>query len=241
MTAYVTYYRVSTKGQEVSGLGLEAQEAAIKRFLRKGDAIIASFRETESGKVNNRPQLLEAMKECRRTGATLLIAKLDRLSRDVAFIANLMKSDVKFVATDMPDADPFRLHIEAAVAEEERRKISLRTRAALAAARARGTRLGGAREGTGFKSTEMAKMAAVASSRSRNRKAARHAALTLIIIREIKAGGASTLQEIADALNERGWETSMGSHWRPIQVRRVLEFTDLEIGQEETPTPDHEE
>jgi DNA invertase Pin-like site-specific DNA recombinase len=119
--AWVIYLRVSTARQGRSGLGREAQEEAVRRFLGT-TAPLATFTEIESGKNPDRPQLAAALDHCRRTGARLLIAKLDRLARDVAFIATLMKSDVKFTVADMPDADPFRLHIEASNAEEEARR-----------------------------------------------------------------------------------------------------------------------
>lgn len=145
MTLYVAYYRVSTDKQGRSGLGLEAQRASVASFLREGDRVISEFTEVESGRHDNRPQMAAALTACRAHKATLLIAKLDRLSRSVEFIARLMNGDVPFVACDMPHADPFRLHIEAAIAEEERRKISIRIREALAAAKARGVKLGGYR------------------------------------------------------------------------------------------------
>ena len=141
---WVIYKRVSTVRQGESGLGLEAQDAAIARLIGNCN-IIATFTEIESGRRCDRPQLAAAIAKCRETNARPVIGKLDRLARDVHVIAGLMKSDVKFVTADMPDADPFRLHIEAAIAEEEARKISARTCAALAAAKARGVKLGGYR------------------------------------------------------------------------------------------------
>lgn len=140
---YIAYYRVSTQRQGTSGLGLEAQRAATFTFLKTtGAGLAAEFTEVESGKRANRPELVAAMEQCRKTGATLLIAKLDRLARNVAFIANLLESGVKFTAIDMPNADRFMLHVYAAMAEEEARRISERTKAALAAAKARGVKLG---------------------------------------------------------------------------------------------------
>jgi DNA invertase Pin-like site-specific DNA recombinase len=223
MTAYVEYYRVSTDKQGRSGLGLEGQREAVRLFLRDGDTTIQPpFVEVESGKKTDqdRPQLRAAMDVCRKTGATLLIAKLDRLARDVAFIATLMKSDVRFVACDMPDADPFRLHIEAAIAEEEARKISQRTKAALAAAKARGVKLGGYR---GYDLSQDQRAAgAERSAASRAEGASKRAVTLLPIIDAIRAEGITSLGGIARALNERGIPTARGGQWQAVQVGRVL-------------------
>lgn len=140
---YIAYYRVSTVRQGMSGLGLEAQRAVTKAFLNTTDSVlVAEFTEVESGKRANRPELAVAIKACRDSGATLLIAKLDRLARNVHFISGLLESGAKFTAIDMPNADRFMLHVYAAMAEEEARRISERTTAALAAAKARGVQLG---------------------------------------------------------------------------------------------------
>lgn len=222
MTAYVEYYRVSTDKQGRSGLGLEAQQEAVRRFLKDGDTTVRPpFVEVESGKNDDRPQLLAAMAVCRKTGATLLIAKLDRLARDVAFIATLMKSDVRFVACDMPDADPFRLHIEAAIAEEEARKISQRTKAALAAAKARGVKLGGYR---GFDLTEEQRVKGAERSASvRAEGASKRAGGLMPMIDTIRAEGITSLGGIAKALNERGILTAKGGQWQAVQVKRLLD------------------
>ena len=143
---FVSYLRVSTARQGTSGLGLEAQRAAVAGFLDGGDwTLVQEVLEVESGKRNDRPALATALKLCRKHRATLVIAKLDRLARNVAFISNLMESGVEFVAVDMPQANRFVVHILAAVAEQEAEAISKRTKAALAAAKARGTKLGGRR------------------------------------------------------------------------------------------------
>ncbi len=139
----ITYLRVSTARQGGSGLGLEAQREAVATFAtRRGITLLAEYVEIESGKKDDRPQLATALAHARRTGAVLLIAKLDRLARSVAFLSALMESGADFKAVDMPDANRFVLHIMAAVAEFEREQISARTKAALAAAKARGVRLG---------------------------------------------------------------------------------------------------
>jgi DNA invertase Pin-like site-specific DNA recombinase len=213
---WVSYLRVSTARQGESGLGLEAQQEAINRLIGAGE-IIAAFVEVESGRNDSRPQLAAALAKCRETGARLAIGKLDRLARDVHFISGLMKSDVKFVAADMPEADPFRLHIEAAIAEEEARKISARTKAALAAAKARGVKLGGDR-GRRFSPTEVAR-----GNASRTAKARLHAASIAPVIADLRAQGATSLKSIAAELNARSIATPRGTgQWQPTQVQRVL-------------------
>lgn len=218
MTKYVLLYRVSTSSQSRSGLGLEAQQEAVRRFLGADDRVVGAYTEVESGRSQDRPQLRAAMDACRVLGARLLIAKLDRLARDVAFIATLMKSDIKFTAADMPDADPFRLHIEAAIAEEEARKISARTRAALAAAKARGVVLGGFR---GRYLTEVERTAGVAVRKT----AARVRAQSLApVLAEIKVAGAATLAAMAHALNQRGVAAPRGGVWQATQVKRLIDL-----------------
>ena len=138
---YIAYYRVSTDRQGKSGLGLEAQEKAVSDYL-KDSTPIASFTETESGKNNNRPELLKALHSCKKQKAVLIIAKLDRLGRNVAFISSLMESKVEFIAVDNPHANKLMLHMLAAFAEHEREQISKRTKEALAAAKRRGIELG---------------------------------------------------------------------------------------------------
>lgn len=213
---YIAYYRVSRESQGKSGLGLDGQKEAVRHYSREGARILASFTEVESGKNDHRPQLRAAMEATRRTGAVLLIAKLDRLSRDVAFIANLMKSDVKFIACDMPDAEPFRLHIEAAFAEEERRRISARTKTALKAAKAKGVTLGGFR---GYVPTVDDRAKAMAKQRER---AIQRASSLLPTIGELQAGGIKTFAGIARALNDKGIATVRGGRWQAVQVQRLL-------------------
>lgn len=215
--AWIVYLRVSTAKQGRSGLGQEAQEEAVRRYLGAAKPL-ETYTEVESGKNDNRPELAKALDHCRRAGARLLIAKLDRLARDVAFIASLMKSDVKFTACDMPEADAFRLHIEAAIAEEERRKISERTKAALAAAKARGVKLGGARvRAHSFTEAEVAR-----GKTRRVERADAHASVVALQIAELRVEGATSLGKLANALNARGILTSHGKAWTPMQVSRVL-------------------
>jgi DNA invertase Pin-like site-specific DNA recombinase len=216
MIAFIAYLRVSTDKQGKSGLGLEAQQDAVSRFLRPGDTLVATFVEVESGRECQRPQLAAAIEKCRTLRAKLLIAKLDRLARDVAFIATLMKSDVKFIACDMPDADPFRLHIEAAIAEEEARKISARTRAALEAAKARGVVLGGFR-GRQLTDADRAKGNALKAVKARAR-----ASSLAPILDELRATGVVTLRALADGLNARGIVAPRGGAWQAAQVKRLV-------------------
>lgn len=140
---FIAYYRVSTNRQGLSGLGLEAQRSAASQYCStQGGHIVEEFTEVESGKRTNRAELAKALAACRKSGATLLIAKLDRLARNVHFISGLLESNVSFIAADMPNADKFMFHVYAAMAEEEGRRISERTKTALAAAKSRGVKLG---------------------------------------------------------------------------------------------------
>jgi DNA invertase Pin-like site-specific DNA recombinase len=181
--------------------------------------LVAEVVEVESGKRNDRPKLVEALRLCRIHGATLIIAKLDRLARNVAFVSNLMESGVDFVAVDFPQANRLTVHILAAVAEHEAAMISARTKAALAAAKARGVKLGGDR---GHIRSVAAKGAA-ASRAVRVEKANRKAADVAQIIADVQASGASSLRQIAVALNDRGIPAARGGDWSAVQVKRVLE------------------
>jgi DNA invertase Pin-like site-specific DNA recombinase len=217
---FVAYYRVSTQRQGRSGLGLEAQQTAVKDFLNGGNwRLVAEVTEVESGKRKDRPKLAEALKLCRLHGATLIIAKLDRLARNVAFTSNLMDSGVDFQAVDFPQANRLTIHILAAVAEHEARVISERTKAALAAAKRRGVTLGGYRGTTITRAMRKAATAAVAK-----RVDARAADLAPTIA-ELQAAGATSLRDIAAGLNERGIPTARGGLWTATQVMRVMERT----------------
>jgi DNA invertase Pin-like site-specific DNA recombinase len=215
---FISYLRVSTARQGASGLGLEAQRAAVTGYLNGGDwTLVQEVVEVESGKRIDRPGLADAIRLCRKHRATLVIAKLDRLARNVAFISNLMKSGVEFVAVDMPMANRFMVHILAAVAEQEAEAISKRTKAALAAAKARGTRLGGRRV-----SAERFAEIGAAARQVRTEKADKRAAELLPEIRSIQAEGAKSLRQIAAGLNERNIATVRGGEWSAVQVQRVL-------------------
>src|ERR671916_1619578 len=186
---FVAYYRVSTEKQGRSGLGLKAQQEAVRSYLNGGSwQLMAEVVEVESGKKNDRPRLAEALRLCRLHGAILIIAKLDRLARNVAFISNLMESGVEFTAVDFPQANRLTVHILAAVAEHEREMISRRTKDALTAAKARGTRLGNPRP-----DLETARAA-------RSAKAARFRDDATPLARELRVQGRK-LREIAAELN----------------------------------------
>jgi DNA invertase Pin-like site-specific DNA recombinase len=217
MTRFVVYLRVSTVRQGASGLGIEAQREAVARHVASaGGRIVAEVVEAESGKQSARPELARALATCRAHKATLLIARLDRLARNVAFIANLMESGVPFVAADMPTATPFMLHVYAAMAEEEGKAISKRTKAALAAAKARGVKLGNPNLQPG--SAEQARMAAAVKSS----KATARATDLRPIIAEVRAAGITTLTGIAQALAARGVPTPSGrGTWSPASVMRL--------------------
>ena len=212
---FVAYYRVSTEKQGRSGLGLEAQRRAVEAYLDGGSwKLVAEFTEIESGKLSERPKLAEAVKVAKRHKATLVIAKLDRLSRNVAFIANLMEAGADFVAADMPHANKLTIHILSAVAEHEREMISQRTRAALAAAKSRGVKFG---------NRSNIEVAQANSRTTRTAQADRFASNVEPIVVQIKAAGIRTLNGIAEALNARGLWTQRGCEWRAVQVKRVIE------------------
>lgn len=216
---FVAYYRVSTDKQGRSGLGLDAQHEAVARHAAgSGGAVVAAFEEIESGRRGDRHQLAAALAECRLRRAVLLIAKLDRLARDAHFLLGLEKASVEFVAADMPYADRLTIGVMALVAEEEARAISARTKAALAAAKARGKRLGNLRLRPGDSATAADARAAWSS------QAGRRAAEVLPYVEAVRRAGAVTLRQLADALTARGVRTPRGGEvWRPWQVKRVIE------------------
>lgn len=216
---HVAYYRVSTAKQGRSGLGLDAQRKAVADYLNGGAwDLTAEFVEVESGKVDQRPKLEQALAICELTGATLVVAKLDRLSRNVAFLAALQDSGAKFIAADMPEANELTIHIMAAVAQAERKAISRRTIEALAAAKARGVRLGGSRGNASDLLKGPAASAAVRKSASAER-----ATKVRRQIEAVKASGASSLRDIAAALNAAGITAPRGKAWQAGQVKRVLD------------------
>ena len=215
----VSYLRVSTAKQGLSGLGLEAQRAAVTHFTAAGGhTLVAEFLEVESGRKADRPQLAAALTSCRLHRATLIIAKLDRLARNVAFIANLMDGGVEFVACDMPHANRLTLHLLAAIAEHEREMISQRTKAALQAAKARGVRLGNPNGAAAL--LDGCRLAAERSAGVRRATAVQHAAAVAPILAELSANGLSC-REMASALNGRGVPSPSGHSWYAEQVRRT--------------------
>ncbi len=216
---YVGYYRVSTDRQGRSGLGLDAQRSAVANYLDGGNwTLLDTFTEVESGRRNDRPELAKALDLCRRRKATLVIAKLDRLARNVAFIANLMDADVDVVAVDMPEANRFTLHIMAAMAEHEAAQVSQRTKAALKAAKARGRKLGWSIPSRCGEQAQ-ASLKGVLGNRAR---ADQFAANVLPVIRDIERAGVTTLQGIAEALNARGIKTARSRRWYASTIRNLL-------------------
>ena len=210
---FIAYYRVSTEKQGRSGLGLDAQREAVHAFLSGGSGtLLGEHTEVESGRRDDRPELAKALQACRLTGATLLIAKLDRMTRRVSFLANLMDSGVEFVACDNPHATRFTIHILAAVAEHEAAMISARTKAALAAAKARGVKFGGYRGVTvdHRRGTE-----------ALQKRADTFAATVGPMVKQMRRDGLS-LREIGRALTERGIRTARGGAWSADAVRAVL-------------------
>jgi DNA invertase Pin-like site-specific DNA recombinase len=217
MKQAIAYIRVSTDKQGRSGLGLEAQRAALSRFAQaEGFKLVAEYQDVETGKgadaLTKRPQLAAALQEAKRLGCPIIVSKLCRLSRDVAFISGLMAKRVPFIVTEIgPDVDPFMLHIYAAVAEKERAMISQRTREALERAKARGVQFG----------NPNIKAAQEKASAARSANADRFAANVLPIIREIRKTGAS-MRKTAEALNARGIPTARGGTWAATQVNDIL-------------------
>jgi DNA invertase Pin-like site-specific DNA recombinase len=212
MTQFIAYFRVSTDRQGKSGLGLDAQREAVTRYVADRGNIAEEFTEIESGKKNNRPQLAFALAACRKRRAVLVIACLDRLARKVHFISGLMESGVEFVAVDMPHADKFMLHIRAAVAENEGELISRRTRAALAAAKQRGTKLGNPNPSP----------ALALANQARQEEANRFADTLRPLIEKLQAEKLS-LRGIAAELNRRSMPTARGKQWQAQQVANVLD------------------
>jgi DNA invertase Pin-like site-specific DNA recombinase len=212
---FIPYYRVSTLKQGQSGLGLEAQRAAVHRFAAGQGQLGEEFVEVESGKHNHRPQLVAAMAEASRVGGTLLIAKLDRLSRNAGFIFALRDSGVDFVCCDMPDANTLTVGLFAVIAQHERETISKRTKDALQAKKARGAQLG---TPANLTTEAVAKGREVRQENARTHQANRQAARLAALLQ----GQGHTLQQIAQELNESGYRTRRGKKFFPMSVQRLL-------------------
>lgn len=216
---YIAYHRVSTVKQGRSGLGLEAQQQSIADYMGNvPGALIGEFTEVESGSKDDRPELLQALRQCRLTGATLLIAKLDRLSRNRRFLLELADSTINFIAVDMPEANSFTVGLMACLADYERQVISERTKAALQAAKARGVKLGNPNlDKVRPNNTKPANEARSAKANVRN-------AEMLEVINEVRANTNEDLstRAICRILNEAGYTTARGGIWHPQSVVRVL-------------------
>lgn len=219
----IAYYRVSTDKQGRSGLGLDAQASSVSAYSDTvGSSIIAAYTEIESGKNNERPELAKALAHAKRIKSVLVIAKMDRLSRNVHFVSGLLESGVTFVACDNPNANRLTIHILATVAEDEARRISERTKSALAAFKARGGLLGASR-------TSSRNLTLAARKRGANSNRVGASARDQIVrtrVGELRASGCS-LREIATALNDAGERTAPGSIWSPMQIKRVLDRVGL--------------
>jgi hypothetical protein len=214
---FVAYYRVSTEKQGRSGLGLDAQKEAVREYLMEGGRLVGEHLEVESGRRVDRPELCKALVSCRLHHATLLVAKLDRLSRNAHILLGLKESGCEFVACDLPNANHLTVGILAMVAEEEARVISLRTRAALAATKARGTKLG-----NDNLTAEGRVRGNATSIVARRRRLAQRKEDLLPLIAVMQAEGHASLAKLAIALNCRGVPAPRGGAWVATQVRRIL-------------------
>ena len=216
MKGFITYCRVSTKMQGRDGLGMESQRDTVRRFVEsRSGKIVGEFTEVESGSKTDvdRPQLSAALALCRKTKSTLVVAKLDRLSRNAVFLLQLQQANIDFVCCDAPDVDRFTAGVLALLAQREREMISERTKAALVAAKARGTKLGGLRIPGHVRRLNAGSRKAAQDFRSKIRP----------IIAEIRSTGVTTLQGVADCLNRRGITTRTGqTTWHPTTVRNVM-------------------
>jgi len=211
MTNFIAYYRVSTDRQGRSGLGLDAQRTAVYSYLGHSHALISEFIEVETGKRNDRPELLKALAECKKQRARLIIAKLDRLARNLYFISGLMESSVEFVACDVPGANRMMLQILAVFAEHEREMISKRTKEALSIAKERGRRLGNPHP----------LHASLLGIRKNKAFADKFAETVRPLVESLKMQGLS-LRDIAAEMNSRSIKTARGGDWHATTVRNVI-------------------
>lgn len=225
MTNYIAYTRVSTKKQGNSGLGLEAQTASVINFVNGHGKLLATYTEVESGKKADRPELAKALAHAKRSKAILVVAKMDRLSRNLAFLSTLLESSVEFVAVDNCHANRLTIHILAAIAEHEAKATSTRTKEALQAAKVRGTKLGSNRPGhwegrEHLRQAGLKKATKAAALAHRQNKIESYSDL-IPLIKDLRNQGV-TLQAIATKLTELGHETRRGKAWNHVQVLRLL-------------------
>lgn len=224
----VIYYRVSTKKQGTSGLGLDAQQTIVTRFLTEHSTVLATFTEVESGKKSNRPQLRAALALCAKNGATLIVAKLDRLARNVAFTSALMNSGIDFIACDCPYATRLTIHILAAVAEDEALRTAGRTKGALQELKKQGVKLGSARPGhwegrehlRGWQGIPQERATAIKKERLEETYGN-----VLPLVNVLRSRG-ETMQKIADALNGQGFTTPRGGKFDSNVVKRIIDRRD---------------
>ena len=216
---FVVYYRVSTAQQGRSGLGLEAQRETVMRFLNGGNhQVVSEYTEVESGGKNDRPELLKAIRDTRLKDARLIVAKLDRLSRDLGFITTLQKAGIRFIVAEMPDATELTIHIYSAMAQHERKLISERTKAALAAAKARGQKLGNPCLQRGEQIPGSG-----APPYANDARIAKADTFAQDMAQVIKSMGGGSLRDIAKALNDAGYRTARRKEWQATSVKRVLD------------------
>lgn len=216
----VAYYRVSTAAQGRSGLGLDAQREAVARYCKGRQCeLLREYEEVESGKHNDRPELAKALHHAKVTGATVVVAKMDRLARNAAFLLTLRDSGAKFVAADNPDVTDVTVGILAVIAEEERKAISARTKAALQAAKARNVQLGNPNGAAALRRAGKGNLAALKAIKG---AADRHAADLLPVVEELRREGCQSLRQLASALNERHFRTPRGGEWHPTSVKNLL-------------------
>lgn len=221
---FVVYYRVSTDKQGKSGLGLEAQRTTVMNYLNGGNhEIVGVYTEIESGGKDNRQELSRALLDCRLKNARLIVAKLDRLSRDLGFITTLQKSEVKFTVAEMPDATELTIHIYAAMAQHERKLISQRTKDALARAKENGKQLGNPclRRGERIPGSHVPEHI----NATRIEKADSFAANMAKVIEDMDGSSGMSLRDIADQLNRAGYQTARKKAWHATSVKRILERT----------------
>lgn len=215
MKKYIAYYRVSTVKQCVSGLGLSAQKEIVNNYITNNDIIINEYTEIESGKNNSRPALLSALQECKSLNATLIVAKLDRLSRSVSFISSLTDSNADFICCDFPSANKFTLHLFASVAQYERELISTRTKVALQAKKEQGVKLGAPNATFTMQMINTASQARTIKAQTNTNNMRAKA-----IINQLKSN--MNLNQIAKYLNDNGFATSRGCKFQAVTVKRLI-------------------